>query len=201
MIAMIATIPRPETVMPSRTPQTHALTGTATGTSNATGKLGPELWTEWFPDTAEGEQGTIDDLLAFLARLDTPDVTADTIRYWQKAGVLPSPVKRWHDGATRAIYPTTYAALVIRELLELKDLGYTLQQIAPRLRAHAAGMQSTDPLGIREAITDVARAYEAISKRTVTGVQIRFIDVDGRDQTYHYDIGGAGPDGSDDNQR
>lgn len=195
---MIATIPRPETVMPSRTPQTHALTGTVTGTSNATGKLGPELWAEWFPNTDEDQQGTIDELLAYLARIDAPDVTADNIRYWQKARIIPSPVKRWHDGATRGVYPITSAALVIQELLELKRLGYTLDQIGARLRAYALSMGSSDPLGIREEITDVAHQYGRIQQSTITAVQIRFIDADGRDQTYHYDIP---PDGTPNTRR
>ncbi len=195
---MIATFPKPEAVMPSRTPQTHALTGTATGASTATGKLGPELWAEWFPEPDEDQQGTIGDLLAYLARIDAGDVTADNIRYWQKAGVIPSPVKRWHDGATRGVYPITSAALTIAELLELKRLGYTLDQIRPRLRAWFASRRDPDPLGISEAITDVAHQYGRIQQNTITAVQIRFIDADGRDQTYHYDIP---PDGTSSTKR
>ncbi len=57
-----------------------------------------------------------------------------------------------------------------------------------RLRAWVASRRDTDPLGIREAITDVAHQYGRIQQNTITAVQIRFIDADGRDQTYHYDI-------------
>ena len=156
-----------------------------------------ETWASWFPDS-EDDPGTIDELLETLSSFGVNNVSADNIRYWQKAGIIPAPTKRWHGGATRALYPPTLAALVIMELIALKDHGYSLQQIAPRVRAYALFMRNPDPLGIQEAITAVAREYEVISKRPISSIQIRFIDADGRDQTYHYDIP---PDGTPSTQR
>lgn len=147
-----------------------------------------ESWSHWFPDADEDEQGTIEDLLAYLKRIDRPDVSADNIRFWQKVGVIPAPVKRWHNNATRALYPVTHVALVIDELLELQERGYTLQQIAPRLRAYAASMRDPDPVGIGDAMIDVARAYGDRTMRPVTTVEVRFIDADGRDQRYRYNV-------------
>ena len=151
-----------------------------------------ETWADWFPDAPEEALGTIDDLLGTLEdrkkQPEDPKVTADNIRYWQKAGILPAPIKRWHDGATRAIYPTIFAVVVIWELLELKRLGYTLQQIAPRIRAYGKTLLYRDPLNIRDDIIHLARGYEGISERTITAMEIKFIDADGRHQTYYYDI-------------
>jgi len=157
-----------------------------------------ETWANWDSRTDTEQQGTLDELLAYLARLDVTDVTADNIRYWTKAGIIPAPTKRWHNMATRAMYPITSAAITIAEIIELKRLGYSLDQIRPRLRAWFASGRDPDPLGISEAITEAAHRYGRIQQNTITAVQIRFIDADGREQTYHYTIS---PDQTDNNQR
>jgi DNA-binding transcriptional MerR regulator len=180
---MIATTPQPKaTPMPTEPPEAARR----------------ESWADWLPSTKTEQQGTLDELLAYLERLDVAGVTADNIRYWTKAGIIPVPTKRWHNGATRALYPITSAALAINELLELKGLGYSLEQIRTRLRAWVGSGRNPDPMGISEAITEVAHQYGRIQQNTITAVQIQFIDADGRKQGYHYDIP---PDHANNNQR
>jgi len=157
-----------------------------------------ETWADWDPGTDTEQQGTLDELLAYLAGIDVASVTADNIRYWTKVGIIPAPTKRWHNGATWALYPITAAALTIAEILELKRLGYTLEQIRPRLRAWFASRRDPDPLGISQAITEVAHQYGRVQQNTITAVQVRFIDADGREQGYHYNIP---PDHTNDNQQ
>ncbi len=63
-------------------------------------------WQEWSvpPDAP------IEPLLTTQGLLDALrgagfDVPRRTLRHWQIIGRVPSPMRRWHNGATRALYP------------------------------------------------------------------------------------------------
>lgn len=97
-----------------------------------------ETWRDWLPEVAPDpdELLTRDELIGRL-RSWRVDATEADLRYWEYAGVLPRPVRRWHDGAVRALYPDWFPHLV-RELRRLQRReGLTLEEIAPRLRVHA----------------------------------------------------------------
>lgn len=157
-----------------------------------------EYWSDIFPDAEHVDQVTLNELIDFVApRLkDGERVTADTIRYWQKAGVLPQPVKRWHEGATRALYPFPYAFMAIITVLDLQKKGYTLQQIAERLRRRFSvwRIQDEDPSDWKQTALRMADEFAEITGNIPKHVQIRFIDEDGEDNTFSYAVGSDNTD-------
>ena len=158
-----------------------------------------ETWRDWFEWEEgydfENDEVTLDVLLESLQGYlkDEERVTADNIRYWQKIGVLPRPIKRWHDGATRALYPRWAAMETIFELLELQRRGYTLQQIKTRLHAWVFSLKRDDPLGIRENVAAIARKYEDLLETEVAEIELRFTATDGRERSYIYPASGNSP--------
>lgn len=96
-----------------------------------------ENWREWVPDASEPRLITRGQVLDYLARLKTqPPVTANDLRYWEGLGVLPQPIRRRHEGATRALYPLWYVPLV-RQLRLFQLAGFTLDALPERMRAQA----------------------------------------------------------------
>ncbi len=148
-----------------------------------------ETWDDWLPADRPGADRylTIDELIGELQEFGIHDVEPSDIRYWQMQNVLPYPIKRWHDGATRALYPQD-ATLIIFRLRELQKRGYTLRQITDRLRAWAAIMHDPDPHGIAPALIELAQRQAELTRRPIRYVQIHFIDEDGSEQAYSYDV-------------
>jgi hypothetical protein len=89
-----------------------------------------DLLPEGIPDP--GPLITQDEAIDRMRRLGV-EADADDLRYWVYAGVLPRPVRRWHEGATRALWPTAIVRAV-EELRALQRRGITLDQIAPQVR-------------------------------------------------------------------
>ncbi len=63
-------------------------------------------------------------------------VNESDLRYWEYEGILPRPVRQWHEGAVRAVYPDWYPFLV-RRIRALQRQGLSLSEIAPHIRIHA----------------------------------------------------------------
>ncbi len=156
-----------------------------------------ETWADWIrgvdPDFDESsiEYSTLADLLEDLNDLITPEsakVDAVTIRYWQRKGLLPYPIKRWHKGATRSLYPKHAATHLIMRIRSLQQEGYTLEQIAPRLRGHLAMIYDPGPLDLEPAIVKAAKRREAFTGRPVREVVVSFVDKEGWRVEYLYPI-------------
>lgn len=147
-----------------------------------------DTWSDWFDDADQVEQVTLDHLTTLLASLG---VTADQVRYWQKAGVLPQPVKRWHEGATRALYPHPYTYMAVAEIQDLQERGYTLQQIATRLRTRfrAWNLGNSEFPGWQKEADQLADEFSKLTGNTVDQVRIVFVDEDGSEDTYGYTVG------------
>ena len=98
----------------------------------------PSTWRDWMPAGAPEPEEllTRDELLARLKAWRV-DATEADLRFWEYSGVLPRPIRRWHNGAVRALYPDWFPHLV-RELRRLQRReGLTLGEIATRLLVHA----------------------------------------------------------------
>ena len=93
-----------------------------------------ETWRDWEPIGAPepNELLTRDELLSRL-QAEGVTVSADDLRNWQLAGVIPYGERRWHAGATRVLYPAWMVGTV-RNLRRLQGEGYKLGQIGPQLR-------------------------------------------------------------------
>jgi len=97
-----------------------------------------ETWRDWMPPgLPEPEELFTREELADLLHSWHIDASVSDLRYWEYAGVLPRPVRRWHNGAVRAVYPR-WIASIVRELRRMQRVeGFSLQHIRPQLRAYA----------------------------------------------------------------
>lgn len=146
-------------------------------------KANRDTWSDWFPDARP--RWTIDGFIKILERMGV-DCDATTLRYWQTKGVIPHPVKRWTGTSTQALYPTI-AAGFIHELRELQQRGFTLDEIAARLRGLAATMREPDPIGLTPAIVEAAQRQAQLTGVPVSRVEVTFIDDAERRATYLFD--------------
>lgn len=109
------------------------------------------------------------------------DINEGTLVSLEKADVLPRPIRRYRDGAPRALYPP-WAVDAIQYLRQLQAKGMTRAQIAPLMTAWELSRPMwEDPLSgpltiIREELLGIARS--------------RGIDVARFKITFHDDDGG-----------
>lgn len=162
-------------------------------------------WRDWMPDGApEPEEFTRREILdmANAMRLPKP-ITERDLRLWEQRGVLPRAIRRKH-----AMYPRWYANL-IRQVRLLQRQGYTLAEIAPRIRTHARmmfGLGNPDELeALRRAsggrvvsspgeihltspmvteLEQMAHVYELMTGIEVVRAEVHLIDADGRGMRY-----------------
>jgi len=141
-----------------------------------------EDWRDWLPDGVPDppaeELLTRDQVLAVLRRRRVK-VTETAIQSWEKHGILPQPVRRWHNGAVRAIYPRWYPHLV-QQLRSLQREGYPLaaigRQLRAQVRAHHGVVSGIPPrrehliptLELREELIKFVRQYERLTGEAVT---------------------------------
>ncbi len=121
-----------------------------------------ETWVDWMPPGSPmPELLSHDELLKALHDRGV-DVSPVALEHWRKSGVLPRPVRRWHDGATRPVYPIWLVG-AITHLRQLQEAGKSLEEITPIMRSWAASTVSwRDPLAepiaaVRAAVLDLAR--------------------------------------------
>lgn len=68
------------------------------------------------------------------------DVSVDTVRFYERRGVLPTPQRR----ASGYREYTTSTVERIRTARALQNLGFTLDEVIDALRAHDAGTATCD---------------------------------------------------------
>ncbi len=135
--------------------------------TEAPAKAKRERWDDWLPESdPDAHRLTLPELLQRLRDQGVKIHTHD-IRHWQAEGVIPYPVKRWHDGATRALYPEETVDLLIY-LRQLQAEGHSLAEIRWRLRIAARLLRETgqpiDDLNhaVQEALDGVVAAAQGI---------------------------------------
>lgn len=92
------------------------------------------------------------------------EVTVDTVRFYERRGVLPPPERR--PSGYREY--TTAAVERIRMARALQQLGFTLDEVIDALRAHDAG--ETSQLWRLETVLDRIDARIAELRRTRRGI-------------------------------
>ena len=91
------------------------------------------------------------------------DVSVDTVRFYERRGVLPTPQRRPSG------YRTYTASTVerIRLARALQNLGFTLEEVVDALRAHDSGAATCDSeLWRLEAVVDRIDAKISELRRT-----------------------------------
>jgi hypothetical protein len=160
-------------------------------------------WRDWLPD--EAPEPPLDELLTrdqLLVQLndDGVKVTAYDLENWQRTGIIPRGIRRWHrrqdgSGATESFYPR-WMADVIRHLRALQGEGFKLAYVGPRLReiaAHdTAHVRVREEATVTKMLTDddglLAPAVEAVEayarRERMTPVAIMFRDKDGFEHAF-----------------
>jgi|GEM_PF-5641475 len=105
------------------------------------------------------------------------DVDVGSLVWWEKSGTLPRPVRRWRDGAPRALYPG-YAIDAVKTLRSMQAKGRTLEEIRPIMQAWALyPTQGHDPFAepltrLRTVLLDLARVLQ----RDAVGIRVQLLD-------------------------
>lgn len=83
-----------------------------------------KTWLEWqeqfAPDAPipdDNELVTREDIFASLSAVGI-EMSLSTLKRWETAGMVPRPIRRWHNGATRGLYArwAAYAVAVAHDL-------------------------------------------------------------------------------------
>lgn len=93
-----------------------------------------ETWQQWqAPGVIEPPLVTREELLNTLDRLGLNDINERALRFWETKGVIPTPVRRRFNGATRALYPLWMVNLVF-SLRHLQSRGFALDALPLQMR-------------------------------------------------------------------
>lgn len=155
-----------------------------------------DTWVDppWSDDGALPERVLTREQLVERARANGAEVTARDLIYWETEGVLPRAVKRWHDGATRALYPpwATYFVVTLRRLqrdeLPLRAIAEELRRPHHLAIARDAYRPDADPAAgdavfsdrfFSLALSARMRQIGRIVGKRVARAEVRFFDEDG----------------------
>ena len=88
----------------------------AIGDDDAEGIVAALAWPGWYP--RDVELPTDDELIGrdeMLTRLrqHNVDISARTLGRWEAQGMVPRPIRKRHEGATRAVYPAWVASFAV----------------------------------------------------------------------------------------
>jgi len=96
-------------------------------------------WRVWqAEDAPDPPLLTRTEVLALVERWKVvqPPVDERTLRYWEKQGLVPRPMRSYHAGATRSRYPSWVADLIAIIRLEQRA-GRKLAELGPMVRQQA----------------------------------------------------------------
>jgi len=152
----------------------------------ATAKAPPkETWAKWIPRGAiEPPLVTRDELIRRLS-VEGIAVNYRNLEHWQLRGVIPYPVRRRHQGATKALYPE-WMIDAIKHLRDAQSRGLSLDEIAPLIRAWAFTKAkipwplTKEEAEVRAALASYARAYEQRGANPIYAVSAALLDEDGQ---------------------
>ncbi len=151
-----------------------------------------ETWRNWIaddstdPTDSDDEVITRDELLRRAAQW-VEKVHPRTLQILEQQGLLPRPIRRWHDGAVRALYAPWMTDLVIRAYDHYRNHS-PLEEAQADMRRYALSayfgyhMHRDSQLRIPE---DTLKQLRALAYRhtrfhaPVAAVEIRFMDADG----------------------
>lgn len=96
-----------------------------------------ETWRDWMPEGApEPDQILTRDELVERLRYYNVDADTESLRFWEREGILPRPIRQRRNGATRTTYPD-WMIYLVRRIRQLQAEGFSLEQIRPRVRRSA----------------------------------------------------------------
>ncbi len=151
-----------------------------------------ETWVDWIPagwfGPSDEELITRDELLN-RARALGADIHPRTLQILENQGLVPRPVRRWHDGAVRALYAPWVVDLTLRAYERRRGrwpLDRALEDVRGAVK-NAMFVYAMDrwggrgiPLEFMEQLRELADRQTAITGTPIVSAEIRFLDESGR---------------------
>lgn len=151
-----------------------------------------ETWADWIPPgwfgPTDEELITRDELLEQTRELGA-EIHPRTLQIMEKQGLVPRPVRRWHDGATRALYAPWVVDLVIRAYLHRRKRWSPEEAQADIRDAVKQAMFGSDldkwggrgiPLEFVTQLHELAQRQAKITGTPIPTAEVRFFDAEGR---------------------
>ena len=149
-----------------------------------------ETWIDWVPSgwlgPADEELITRDELLSRVKALGV-EIHPRTLQILENQGLVPRPVRRWHNGAVRALYAPWVADLALRAYARRRG-RWPLDKARADVRDYVKGAiyinkMDTDQLVSRDFLAHLRELASRHAERTGTPIhssEIRFLDADGQ---------------------
>lgn len=135
-----------------------------------------ETWFDVMPaDLPMPELLSHDELLDRL-RDRGVDLASSALHYWRHVGILPRPIKRRHQGATRAVYPEWFVP-VIEWIRHMQGQGASLDEIRERARP-VMTMWALNTVQWADPLTPVTRTLD-IALRQYADAVVTLAPLDG----------------------
>lgn len=151
------------------------------------GKPKRETWSDWLPDQPAAV--SIDGLVDLANRNPDANMDTSTIRYWQKVGILPNPIRKRVGSGVNSFYPLL-AVTFLNQIRSLQKEGLSLKDIRPRIRGYATSLNNLDPYDLTEPVTSAVRIREKQSAQSVKFVSVTFHDDDGTETSLLFNRNG-----------
>ena len=149
-----------------------------------------ETWANWMPS---GWIGPADEELITRGELLTrakgfgADIHPRTLQILENQGLVPRPIRRWHDGAVRALYAPWVVDLALRAY-ERRRGKWPLERAIEDVRGAVKGaifthLMDTDQLVSDRLLAQLRELADQHAQRTGTPIQsseIRLLDAEGR---------------------
>lgn len=150
-----------------------------------------QTWLDWIPEgwPAPSDEELIgrEELLDRVKREFGIEIHPDTLRGMERQGLLPRPVRKWHEGATRALYAPWVVDLVGRAYLRrgqgntesaIEEVRAAVPQAIARY-GQEVWEGKTIPFAFLDTLTEFAEVQERRLGVTIPQVEIRFLDPNG----------------------
>ncbi len=135
VVTVVEKVPWPPT--PPRSTVVSVAGDDPTGGTHVTAASTKQTWRDWMPEGApEPDRILTRDELVERLRYYNIDADTESIRFWERAGILPRPIRQRRDGATRTTYPE-WVIFLVQRIRQLQSEGFSLEQIRPRVRRSA----------------------------------------------------------------
>ncbi len=149
-----------------------------------------ETWADWMPSDwigpADEELITRDELLT-QAKAGGADIHPRTLQILENQGLVPRPIRRWHDGAVRALYAPWVVDLALRAYERRRGkwpLDKAIEDVRGSVKqAIFTHLMNTDQVTSAKLLTQLRELADQHAKRTGTPIQsseIRLLDADDR---------------------
>ncbi len=181
-------------------PRTHEGLRMTTATADTVKpKSKHETWRSWMPPGTPEPEPLLT-RVELLDRLHSEgiDVSETSLVYWEKEGILPRAVRRWHGGKPATLYPE-WLIPAVNTVRIMQDRGESLAEIRATIRSIYRLPLSEDEQIARNTAYDAAlkalieplaalvQQWEHWSNQELESVRILLRTTDGAEVKYNFD--------------